>query len=308
MKTIKFVLIFFLSILILISIPLIYGYYKYTQIPKIDTNKVILVLGKGGTGHTAPNLTDTIMTVFLNPTTKKTTILSMPRDLWVSEIKAKINTAYHYGGFTMAKDSTKTIIREDVENVVVIDFNVFKEIIDALGGLEVNVEKAFIDNKYPIAGKENDLCGGDKTFACRYETIEFKEGKQVMNGETALKFVRSRNSQSGEGTDIAREKRQQLVILAIKNKLLSPDFLLDVNKLKSVYQVAIGNLETDIDKDTLLIYTKFLIESNFKVETIDFPEDLIKASQNERKYDFQYVFIPKVGTWKEIQEWIRSKV
>lgn len=308
MSKLKIVLIFLLFLLLIPLFGLGFVYFKYKNIPNLNNKTSILVLGKGGEGHTGPNLTDTIMLVTLNPESSKTTILSLPRDIWVSDIKAKLNTAYHYGGFEMAKSSIKTITARDISNSVVVDFNVFKEIIDTLGGIDVDVENEFVDTKYPIAGRENDLCNGDKTFSCRYETIEFKKGLQKMNGETALKFVRSRNSQGDEGTDLAREKRQQRVILAIKNKVLSPATLTDYKKIKSIYEVVLKNLETDITTQEVLVFSKFMLESKFNLETISIPEELLQVSRNDRKYDFQYVFIPKGGSWKEIQKWVNSKI
>lgn len=308
MRIVKIVLLFLLFILFLTSILAGFIYFKYKQVPSLTEPVTVLVLGKGGEGHTGALLTDTIMVGHLNPDSKKTTVFSLPRDIWITEIRAKLNTAYHYGGFDMAKDSVAGITNFKINNVVVVDFEVFKDIINSLGGVDVEVDNAFIDSKYPIAGKENDLCSGDLTYACRYETIEFKQGLVTMDGETALKFARSRNSEGDEGTDLAREKRQQKIILAIRNKVLSPEILLDLNKMKSVYEVVIKNLKTDFNVDTVLTYAKFMVESKFNFETAGIPEDLLSVSRNDRKYDYQYVFVPKSGNWKEFQEWIKSKI
>ena len=93
--------------------------------------------------------------------------------------------------------------------------------IDFIGGVEVNVENSFIDKEFPITGKENDLCNNDLEYKCRYKIISFTKGVSSMDGQTALNFVRSRHAEGSEGTDFAREKRQQKVIEAIKNKLIS---------------------------------------------------------------------------------------
>ena len=99
---------------------------------------------------------------------------------------------------------------------LVIDTLGFKEVIDVLGGIEVDVERSFVDEKYPIAGKEDDECGGDSEYGCSYETIEFTEGGQSMDGEIALKFIRSRSSEVDEVTEVSLSKRQQKVLEAIK--------------------------------------------------------------------------------------------
>jgi len=283
-------------------------FYAYTKIPKIDTLTTILILGKGGEGHTAPNLTDTIMVAFLNPDSKHVSLLSIPRDIWITEIRAKINTAYHYGGFKMANDSVKSITGVSLSNTVVVDFSLFKDVIDSIGGIEVDVEKSFIDNKYPIAGLENDLCDGDFTYSCRYETLTFNAGVTQMNGETALKFVRSRNAEGDEGTDLARSKRQQRVISAIQNKMFSGDVLFNANSLKKLYEVVVSHVETDLDQETAISLAKFVIQARQNINYISIPEEMIQVSKNDKKYDKQYVFLPKSGSWLEIQEWLKTKI
>jgi len=82
------------------------------------------------------------------------------------------------------------------------------------------------DERYPIPGKEADECGGDPEYLCRYEMIHFDSGLQMMNGVTALKFVRTRNSENlEEGTDLARSIRQQKVLLAIRDKIMSTEII-----------------------------------------------------------------------------------
>ena len=214
-----------------------------SKIKSTDQKINVLILGKSGAGHTAPDLTDTVIFSSVsfnnNPSIR---LISVPRDIWIPEIRAKINSAYYWGkqknndGMSLSKDLVEGIVGEPIHYVVVFDFSSFTKIIDVLGGVEVNVERSFIDEKYPIAGKENDLCEGDKTYKCRYETITFGKGKQLMDGTTALKFVRSRNAQGDEGTDIAREQRQQEIIVAVKNTILSTKTLLNPNKMWGICQ------------------------------------------------------------------------
>lgn len=305
MRILKFVLIFFVVLVLSSSLAL---YLFVQKIPIIKSNQAILVLGKGGEGHTAPNLTDTIMVAYINKDDKKTTILSLPRDIWIPEIKAKLNTAYHYGGFKMASDGVYSVTNIPVTNTVVIDFSLFKDVIDSMGGISVDVENAFVDEKYPIAGLENGLCNGDKLYRCRYETLTINKGEQIMNGETALKFVRSRNAKGDEGTDLAREKRQQKVIAAIKNKVLSKDVLLHPETVEKIYEVFISHTETDIDAQNALALMRFVVESKANISFLSIPEDMTKVSQNDKKYDKQYVFLPASGNWKEFQEWLSKSL
>lgn len=305
MKLLKFVGLFSI-LLIIFSVFLASSYYFL--VPKLQQDVAILVLGKGGEGHTAPNLTDTIIVGYLNTKLKKTSVVSLPRDIWIPEIRAKLNTAYHYGGFEMAKNSVASITGQQINYTAVIDFSLFKDLIDSIGGIDVVVENDFIDEKYPIANKENDLCDGDKLFKCRYETIQFTQGKQKMDGELALKFVRSRNADGDEGTDLAREKRQQKVIEAVKEKLLSTDVILNPNTIKKIYDMAISHTETDINIKDGLSIVRFMFESRENISFFSIPEDMLTVSQNDKKYDRQYVFLPASGRWKEIQEWLFKNI
>lgn len=305
MKILRFVGLFFLVLSIFfISSLLILSY----SLPKIENNISILILGKGGEGHTAPDLTDTIMVAFLNPKIKKTSFLSLPRDIWVSEIKAKLNTAYYYGGFKMASESVESIVGIKPNYTLVVDFSLFKDLINTVGGIDVVIDNSFIDQKYPIAGLENDLCNGDRVYACRYETVEFRNGPQKMDGELALKFVRSRNAKGDEGTDLAREKRQQKVINAIKDKLLSSEIILNPKAIKKLYAVLASRVETDITLKEIPSFLRFVFETKFNVNFVSIPEDLLKVSRNDKKYDNQYVFLPTSSTWEEIQEWVKTNI
>jgi LCP family protein required for cell wall assembly len=309
MRFIKFVLVFILIISLLYAVGASFAYYL---IPRIENPVSILVLGKGGEGHTAPDLTDTIMVATLNSDSHKINIFSLPRDIWVDSTRAKLNSSYYWDkqkggkGFDLAATSVNEITGIMPKYTVVVDFSLFKDFIDTIGGVAVNVENSFIDEKYPILGKENDLCSGDKLYKCRYETLQFTNGLQYMDGETALKFVRSRNSIGDEGTDLAREKRQQVLISAIKNKILSTDFLFNFKSMKSLYNVVTTHVETNMDSVFLQSLFKELISSRNNINFLTIPEEFLKISQNEKKYDRQYVFVPKSGTWKELQDWIEK--
>ncbi|MFZ3301420.1 MAG: LCP family protein [Microgenomates group bacterium] len=305
MRILKFVLIFFFVFVVGSGIA---TYIFIKSIPTISSNQTILILGKGGEGHTAPNLTDTIMIASLNKDKNKISFLSLPRDIWVEPIKAKLNTAYHYGGFKMAGESVNYVTNVPITNTIVVDFSLFKDVIDSMGGIKVDVENSFVDEKYPIAGKENDLCNGDRQYKCRYETVVFNKGLQTMNGELALKFVRSRNSAGDEGTDTAREKRQQRVISALKEKLLSPEVYTNFSTIQKIYNVFLTHTETDIDMNTAVQMARFVFESRNNINFLSIPEDMLKVSQNDKKYEKQYVFLPTDNTWKALQEWIQKEI
>lgn len=193
-----------------------------------DDRVNILLLGMAGGIHEGPDLTDTIIVASFHTEKHTLSLLSVPRDIWSEALKDRINSAYHYGeakkkggGITLSRAIIEDVTGLPIHYVMTLDFTQFENLIDVLGGIDVNVTKGFIDTEFPIAGKENDLCGGDPKFLCRYETVQFPAGEQHMNGSTALKYVRSRHSEGNEGTDFARSRRQQDIIVALKEKIIA---------------------------------------------------------------------------------------
>lgn len=273
-----------------------------------DGRTNILIMGKAGGTHEGSDLTDTMMVASISLSQESVNIISIPRDTWIPEIRAKINSAYHYGGVTMAEDSVKRVLGLPINYYVSLDFSAFRDVVDALGGIQVVVDNGFTDRLYPIEGRENDLCEGDKLFKCRYETISFSSGEQTMNGETALKFVRSRHAEGDEGTDTAREARQQKVIDAIEKKLLSTNVLLSPKKSIAVWNVLKSSVDTDINGETGAVLARKFYGSREAVNKYLIPEELLVNPPISPTYDRQYVFIPKAGNgkWGDINNWVKS--
>lgn len=283
----------------------------------------ILVMGKAGGSHEGPDLTDTMLLVSVGLTKSDITMVSIPRDLWIPEIRAKINSAYYWGkqntpyfanqtggnnGITFAKSMTQEVAGSPINYGVVIDFSAFKDIVDALGGIKVDVANSFTDKLYPIAGRENDICNGDPTFACRYQTVSFNAGPQTMNGDTALIFVRSRHAEGDEGTDTAREARQQKVIDAIKNKIMQPGTFLSPKVDFAMLSIIKKYIETDMDGPTAAILARQVLRDDKNINQYLIPDNLLVNPPINKTYDQQYVFIPKAGSgnWGDINMWFSS--
>jgi len=203
-------------------------------IKKIDhkkeiTTRTFLILGTDTVENRPnfPQLTDTIMVIQLNPANAKVNILPLPRDLWSDDYKTKINALYEYGKernpedpTTFPKEVIAQIANQKIDYVLVISLDQLAEIIDLLGSITINVEKGFIDEKFPRADVDITT---ERDPAKLYETVEFHAGSQSMDGATALKYIRSRNSvDSNFGNDLDRSLRQQQVISAIIEKISNP--------------------------------------------------------------------------------------
>lgn len=244
--------------------------YSVPQIKNRDGITNILLLGIGGGAHDGTNLTDTVIFASINQHTKKVTLVSIPRDLWIPDLQGKINTAYALGqdnaqakGLMMAKATVQKTLDQPVDYGFRIDFNGFEKAVDLVGGLDINVDRTFDDYQYPIEGKQDDPCGHTAQdiqdwsnsasssselsfFPCRFMHIHIDKGKQHMNGVTALWYVRSRHAEGIEGSDFARSKRQQKVITAFKEKVFSAQTLLNPAKMLSLYSTLQGSIDTDI--------------------------------------------------------------
>lgn len=282
----------------------------------------ILVMGRAGGSHDGPDLTDTMLLVSVGLDKPNITVVSLPRDLWIPEIRAKINSAYYWGkngspyldvsemggGISFSKIIAGEVAGQPIQYGVVVDFTAFKDIIDALGGIKVDVANSFTDKLYPIAGKENDTCGSDITFACRYQTVSFAAGPQTMNGDRALVFVRSRHAEGAEGTDGAREARQQKVVDAIKNKVSDPMVFLSPRVDLAMIGIFKKYVETDISISSAAVLAKMVLKDYKNINQHLIPTNLLMNPTATKEYDSQYVFIPKAGNgkWEEVNRWFSS--
>jgi len=301
----------------------------------------VLVLGKGGGRHEGPDLTDTIMVATINPNKNTVTLISIPRDLWIPDLAAKINTAYSYGqergdqGKLLAKTAVSQVTGKQIDYVLVVDFDAFINLVDHLGGIDVNVRKTLDDYRYPIEGAEDDPCGRtdeeiidlsaqistgsakpEDAFPCRYTHIRFDQGIRRMTGEEALKFVRSRHGINGEGSDFARTLRQQDVINAIRDKSLSAGIILNPFKVLGAFNIIKDNIDTNADVrelDDFINLANKMQRAKITSVVIDFGDEregrygLLMHPPISNAQKLQWVLIPRIGDgdFSEIHEYIK---
>lgn len=286
------------------------------KIKSTDGRTNIAILGKAGGEHPGADLTDTMIFASVSHTGDDLVLISLPRDIWIPELRAKLNSAYFWGnqkqeggGIKLAKSTMEEIVGQPIHYGVVGDFMAFKDVIDALGGIDIDIENSFVDPKYPVVGRENEDCGNtDTEFECRYTAVRFEKGLTHMDGATALIFVRSRNAEGDEGTDIAREARQQKVISSLTKKILSLETLLDFKKLSKVWEIVTLSIETDIDAASGAILARRFWEARGEMVSFLIPEDLLVNPPISSRYDNLYVFIPTDGTWEKVHKWVKEKL
>lgn len=294
-----------LGLVILFALSAIFGFiFFYKGKERVN----LLFLGESGPGHQGATLTDTI--IFTSVSKEGTVLLSIPRDIWYEPLKTKINSLYFYGGLPQEEEAIGEILGQRIDVSVLVDFDLFVKTIDLLGGIDVYIEGTFDDFKYPIPGKEEDLCGGDKTFACRYEHIHFDQGWQHMDGETALKFARSRYAVGDEGTDYARSRRQQKVIAALKTRIFSPWFFSRPGNILGLLRVLSQGIKSDLKVDDFLSFGKILLKfSSKKMNTfvLDGWETAEGYLYHPQKHSSgQWVLLPQGEDWSGVHQFVDS--
>jgi LCP family protein required for cell wall assembly len=226
----------------------------------VDINKLkgegdgrinVLLLGNGGPGHDAPDLTDTILLASIDPINHNTALLSIPRDLWVKipgDGYQKINAAFVYGkqqakgkteaqkdeaGLDLLDKTLSPVIGVPIHYHTVVNFSAFKQTVNSIGGVSVNVPETLYD---PTMAWENH---GNPYLAMK--------GQQTFNGDKALIYARSRETSS----DFARGQRQRALIVAIKDKTFSLGTFSNPVKVSGLLSSLGNNVYTDFSLDDL---------------------------------------------------------
>jgi polyisoprenyl-teichoic acid--peptidoglycan teichoic acid transferase len=152
--------------------------------------------------------TDTLLLLVADRATPRLAMVGIPRDLWVSipgHGQERINVAYQAGGSSTAKQTVSNVLGQRVDRYLVIGLQGVREVVDALGGIDINVPQAIRDDQYP-------------TDDYGVISINIPAGPQHMDGETALQYARTRHQDS----DFGRIGRQQQVLGAVRSALMNP--------------------------------------------------------------------------------------
>jgi LCP family protein required for cell wall assembly len=193
---------------------------------------------------------DTIVLATIYPAGPRVALLSIPRDLYVDipgRGPGRINTAHFWGendveggGPALAKQAILENFGVPVDHYVRLDFNGFRAIVDAVGGVEIDVEEAVVDNAYPT----------DDYGTIR---IEIPAGRQHMDGEMALRYARSRHGSS----DFERAQRQQQILVALAQRMLVPDAW---PRWPTVYGAVMANVDTDLGLLDIVLLAPTLLQ------------------------------------------------
>ncbi len=268
----------------------------------------LLVMGYGGGNHNGANLTDSMVVMSLLPQSHHTTLLSVPRDLWVqippgSGQYHKINASYEFGSnnganpaaggdAAAAKISLVTCLH--VQYWLTINFQGFRDFINAIGGIDVYVPDAFTA-KYPA----ND----DPSINPNWIKVHFSKGMQHMDGERAIRYARARYvlDNPAEGTDFARSARQQIMIKAALSKVKQmstwPSLFNALNALQHT-------IYTNLSLADLMQFALKMDLTNARHVGLSNQNVLVDATSS----DGQYILKPANDNWQGIIDYVKRQL
>jgi LCP family protein required for cell wall assembly len=191
----------------------------------LSHSTTVLLLGTDNSqigGRTGDRHSDSILLLRTDPEHHRLYYLSIPRDLTApipGYSTQKINAAFQIGGASLAIRTVRQFTGTDINHIVVVNFADFKDLIDALGGIDVNVPAPIRSNRFDCPYATQAQCS-------KWQGWRFPKGTQHMNGQRALIYSRIReNLLNAAETDVTRGSRQQIVMDALASKFTSPSTL-----------------------------------------------------------------------------------
>jgi len=260
----------------------------------------ILLLGIGDEEHSGANLSDTMIVASLD--TKKNTVsmISIPRDFYVNIPGygyAKINEAHAYGeskrkgeGPDKAKETVAQLFDIPIHYYARVDFSGFSKIVDAVGGVDIYVSQDLYDPYYPAENGAEVVYSIDK-------------GMHHMNGKEALRYVRSRKTTS----DFDRARRQQEVLVAVKEKILSTETVFNPKRVLEISSILGEHIRTDLQINELkrmYALSKDVSKDNVVSKVIDEKETgLLVGGMSDAGAS---ILRPASGNYRDIREFVQS--
>jgi len=264
----------------------------------------ILLVGLAGKNYPGANLTDSIIVASINPKTYQTALLSIPRDLYVpipeTNYSTKINALYARSqdkdksgksGIDDLKKVISDITGQPIDYYIALDFDGFKQIINELGGIKIQVPKDLHDERYPGPNYS-------------YETFDIRQGLYTLDGDVALKFARTRHDEDG---DFGRAYRQQLILEAARSKAFSLETILNIPELSKLLDTLGEHLRTDIRIDELHSFIDLIKKidthtTTNKVLDAGKPDSVMAVSHVSLGGVRAFILIPRTRSFEEVQD------
>jgi LCP family protein required for cell wall assembly len=242
--------------------------------------------------------TDVMIMLSINFKTKKVLLTSVPRDLWING--NKINALYTVFGYDTLKDAFEKITGMPVDGYIRCDFEDFRWLADSMGGIPVNVERTFTDETFPNNSDTGIL------------TVTFNEGIEVMTGDRALTFARSRKGNNGEGSDLMRAKRQHILLKGILegvNQKSSTFYPMNVESFFNTVISANRMLSTLSLDDAYYLWRFYDQRGEFQIESFVVNDKYIYHPGMYPQSEYHaWVFVPRDPTFGQLQNDVKAKL
>jgi polyisoprenyl-teichoic acid--peptidoglycan teichoic acid transferase len=221
-----------------------------TAVPNPGGTLNVLLVGTDARLGEDVSRTDTLVLAHFDPHTNRVSMLSLPRDLLVNVPgygKNKLNAAYPIGerkigpgyGPALLKETVGELVGLPINHFVLINFDGFKTLIDKIDGIYIDVPKPIDDSKYPM-----DQYAGD----VRTMKIHFDAGRQLLDGDRALIYARTRHADS----DFGRNQRQQQVLIAIFDRVREQGLLSQLTNIDQYTESISDYIRTDLSRSDML--------------------------------------------------------
>lgn len=260
-----------------------------------------IFLGIPGKGNNAPKLTDTLMIMSIDEKTKEGFLLSIPRDLFVripgTNIYTKINALYQKSGIGVVKTVLAEITGLDFDYNIVIDLEGVKKIIDQVGGIDILVERDIYDPAFP--GPNNS-----------YQLFILEAGWQHLDGETALKYIRTRHDPTG---DFARMHRQQQVLTALQEKISSLHPIWNLAIVLNIWRTITSHFKANLTLENIKTFweiAKYINLEKIEFRVLDSATGLVAPGYTFLGSQRAYILKPKagLGNYEEIREYVANLI
>lgn len=220
---------------------------SFTRTDLDSTNGITNVLVAGNssddTGHSGAALTDSIMVVSINQTTKKATIISIPRDLWVNIPGygyAKINAAYPYGGMPLLEQVIETNLGIHCNYSMLVNYTALKDAVDAVGGIDVTI----------ASSDTRGLYDPSVDYSTGSALVNLTNGVHHLSGQQALNLARARGDSYGSygyaQSDFTRTQYQQQILLALYKKATTAGVIANPIAAGKIISSLGSNVTTDL--------------------------------------------------------------
>ncbi|MBN1162332.1 LCP family protein [Patescibacteria group bacterium] len=240
--------------------------------------------------------TDTLILVSANINTNRILLTSVPRDLWING--NKINALHTALGYEILQDAFEKITGQKIDGFIKTDFDGFIWLVDAFGGVPVEVERTFSDYSFPNF-EDTDIM-----------TVSFTQGYELMPGERALIFARSRKGTNGEGSDLMRAKRQHLLLEGIVDGVSQESSQFSPMDISEFYDTVVQHMETSLNIDDVYYLWDFYKDRDkYEIESFVVGEDYLyhPGMYPDSPYH-AWVFVPREDSFEKLHLDIEAKL